>query len=179
MKLTYTIAALLGFITTKSAADAGVPTAMFHGFGDACLNPGDGQFDKMISDGTNAHVECIEVGIPSVGSIINNFEDIAEKSCAKVAANKNFQGEFNVIGLSQGGLLARYIVESCKMPGTVRNMVTIGGPHMGVDKVPHCFSGEVCGIVNSIAEEFVYYKIAQDLIAPAGYFRDTTKFAAY
>ena len=100
MKLTYTIAALLGFITTKPSADAGTPTAMFHGFGDACLNPGDGQFDKLIAAGTNAHVECIEVGIPSVGSVINNFETVAEESCKKVAANTNFAGEFNVIGLS-------------------------------------------------------------------------------
>ena len=65
------------------------------------------------------------------------------------------------------------------MPGTVRNMVTIGGPHMGVDKVPHCFSGEICDIVNDVVEKAVYYSLAQDWIAPAGYFRDTTNFAAY
>lgn len=42
------------------------------------------------------------------------------------------------------------------MTGTVRNMVTIGGPHMGVDMIPHCFSGVVCDMVNSIARALVY-----------------------
>mgnify|MGYP001006535841 CR=1 FL=1 len=78
----------------------GVPTAMFHGFGDACIMPGDVQFDKTIKEGTGAYIKCIEVGIPSVGEVLNNFDTIAQKSCSEVAANENFQGEFNVIGLS-------------------------------------------------------------------------------
>lgn len=98
----------------------GIPSAMFHGFGDACINPGDIQLDRMIAAGTNAKVHCIEVGVPSLGEVFNNFETIAQKSCQQVAANKDFQGEFNVIGLSQGGLLARYIAEECEMPGKVR-----------------------------------------------------------
>lgn len=46
------------------------------------------------------------------------------------------------------------------MAGKVRNMVTIGGPHMGVDKVPHCFDGSACEVVNSIADKFVYNALA-------------------
>lgn len=86
------------------------------------------------------------------------MEKVANISCEKVKNNTDFHGDFNVIGLSQGGLLARYIVESCDMPGKVRNMVTIGGPHMGVDKIPHCFSGVVCDMVNAIAKALVYNK---------------------
>jgi len=44
------------------------------------------------------------------------------------------------------------------MPGKVRNMVTLGGPHMGVDKIPHCFDGVVCDMVNAIARKLVYDK---------------------
>lgn len=157
----------------------GVPTAMFHGFGDFCLQPGDIQFNEMIRKGTGAPVKCIEVGTPMVGSIINNFEKMAEKSCQKIAADKTFQGEFNVIGLSQGGLLARYIAEECDMPGKVRNIVTLGGPHMGVAAVPHCFDGIMCDIVNTVAKKFVYQEWAQDWIAPAGYFRDVNDYTTY
>ena len=170
----YSIALFLGLATGK-----GVPTAMFHGFGDACLNPGDMQFDHAISEGTGAHVECIEVGLPSVGEVINNMEDVAKKSCEKVAANKNFQGEFNVVGLSQGGLFARYIVEECEMPGKVRNMVTIGGPHMGVDALPHCFTGAICNAINFVIKKLVYLPLAQDWIVPAGYFRDVVHYNNY
>jgi triacylglycerol esterase/lipase EstA (alpha/beta hydrolase family) len=56
-------------------------------------------------------------------------------------ANENFQGEFNVMGLSQGSLLARYIVEKCPIKGKVRNYLSIGGPNMGVNEVPGCAKG--------------------------------------
>jgi len=163
----------------EDLAASAVPTAMFHGFGDFCLQPGDIQFNDMIKRGTGAAVKCIEVGMPMVGSIINNFESIAQKSCQKIANDKTFAGEFNVIGLSQGGLLARYIAEECDMPGKVRNIVTLGGPHMGVDAIPHCLSGTACKIVNGLAKKFVYTDLAQDWIAPAGYFRDVNDFKVY
>jgi palmitoyl-protein thioesterase len=157
----------------------GIPTAMFHGFGDFCLQPGDIQFNEMLHRGTGGPVKCIEVGWPMVGSIINNFEEIAQKSCQKIAADKTFAGEFNVVGLSQGGLLARYIAEECDMPGKVRNIATLGGPHMGVAAVPHCFEGAMCDIVNTVAKKLVYTDLAQDWIAPAGYFRDVNDWNAY
>ena len=78
----------------------GVPTAMFHGFGDFCMQPGDIQFNEMLSHGTGAKVKCIEVGTPAIGSIFNNFQEIAEKSCQKIKNDKTFHGEFNVVGLS-------------------------------------------------------------------------------
>jgi palmitoyl-protein thioesterase len=157
--------------------DAGVPTAMFHGFGDACANAGMKQIDQTFAEGTGAPVHCIEVG--TSGEVVGNFETIAKNSCEQVAANPDFQGEFNVVGLSQGGLLARYIVEECDMKGKVRNMLTIGGPHMGVDAIPHCISGVFCGIINAVAKKFVYYSFAQDWIGPAGYFRDVNDFTTY
>jgi palmitoyl-protein thioesterase len=157
----------------EALAGSGVPTAMFHGFGDACVNPGDIQFDELLKKGTGANVHCIEVGVPSLGEVFNNFESVAKKSCEKVAANKDFQGEFNVVGLSQGGLLARYIAEECEMPGKVRNLLTMGGPHMGVDAIPGCFSGIMCNVLNFFAKKIVYTNFGQNYFAPAGYFRDT------
>lgn len=78
----------------------GVPTAVFHGFGDACFNPGMGSFMQQIQNGTNGKVLCIEVGHAPWGEVFNNFETIAEKSCSQLAAHPDFQGEFNVVGLS-------------------------------------------------------------------------------
>lgn len=142
---------------TEEIVGNGIPTAMFHGLGDACIMPGDIRFDEIIKEGTGAYIKCIEVGLPSIGEIFNNFETIAQKSCNEVAANENFQGEFNVIGLSQGGLLARYIAEECEMPGKVRNLATLGAPHMGVDAVPGCFDGILCDIVNKVVKKVVYW----------------------
>jgi hypothetical protein len=154
---------------------SGVPTAMFHGFGDACIQPGDIQFNRLLSAGTNAPVHCIEVGMPSFGEVFNNFETIAKISCSKLSAHKDFQGEFNVVGLSQGGLLARYIAEECEMPGKVRNMLTIGGPHMGVDAVPGCFEGILCGIVNFFVKQ---PKTGLPQLATSEMCKDTTNMLA-
>ena len=68
----------------------GIPTAIFHGFGDACINPGFQNLNNEIEAGTGAPVHCIEVGAPSIGEVFNNFETIAEKSCSQVASNPDF-----------------------------------------------------------------------------------------
>ena len=68
-------------LKTVSDSGSGIPTAVFHGFGDACINPGMGNFDKMLADGTSATVKCIEVGAPSIGEVFANYETVAEKSC--------------------------------------------------------------------------------------------------
>jgi palmitoyl-protein thioesterase len=152
---------------------------MFHGLGDLCLNPSIIEIGHKIQKANGGKVHCVEVGLPSLGEMINNFEHVAESSCQQIRANPLFQGEFNVIGLSQGGLLARYIAESCEMPGKVRNMVTLGGPHMGVDAVPHCTSGALCNVVNFVVKKIIYFGTVQNWVAPAGYFRDINDYSEY
>ena len=43
-----------------------------------------------------------------------------------------------MVGVSQGGLLGRSIVEDCKISDKtkVRNLLTVGTPNMGVSKIP-------------------------------------------
>ncbi len=79
---------------------AAVPTAIFHGFGDSCWFPGMSRFTSEISNLTGAYATCIEIGWGSPTSIFENFEKQAEEACTKVLADPNFQGEFNVLGLS-------------------------------------------------------------------------------
>jgi len=71
---------------------SGVPTAVFHGLGDACIYPGMTSLDKLISNGTGGYTKCIEVGLPTFGEYFNNFETIADISCKKVAEDPHFQG---------------------------------------------------------------------------------------
>ena len=169
------------FAAALAAATASaVPTAIFHGLGDACIYPGMHHFTKQIKEGTGDYAKCVEVGNGSITSITDNFMDQAEKACNKLLEDENFAvDEINVMGLSQGALLARYIVESCPIKGKVRNLSSIGGPNMGVIDIPHCFSGALCKIVNSVARDFVYTGIVQNILGPAGYFRDTYHYDRY
>ena len=85
-----------------------------------------------------------------------------------------------MLGLSQGALLARYIVESCPIKGKVRQWASIGGPNMGVAQIPHCTgTGPVCGFINGITQDLVYTSLIQNTVGPAGYFRDSKNYYWY
>lgn len=43
---------------------------------------------------------------------------------------------------------------------------------MGVAAVPNCATGLICDVINFVARQFVYFPYIQDMIGPAGYFRD-------
>ena len=171
-----------GFTAAVLAATAAaVPTAIFHGLGDACIYPGMHSFTKQIGEGTGDYAKCVEVGNGSLTSIFENFEKQAEKGCANLLTHEEFTSaaEINVVGLSQGALIARYIAESCT-DVKVRNLLSIGGPNMGVTDIPHCFSqGAFCGLVNKVARTLVYLKLVQDHLGPAGYFRDPAQMSRY
>ena len=132
----FAFAALLGVATATNS----IPTAIFHGMGDACRHRGMKNFTKELGDGTGAYSACVE-SAAGMTSIMENFEEQAKLACDAINKDEHFSGEFNVVGLSQGGLLARSIATQCKMKGKVRNLLSIGGPNMGVDAIPHCVSG--------------------------------------
>jgi triacylglycerol esterase/lipase EstA (alpha/beta hydrolase family) len=120
--------------------------------GDACSNSGFENFTKEIADQTGAYAECIEIGNGGSTSLFENFEKQAEAACESIKKNSNFQGEFNVAGLSQGALIARYIVEECDTATVPKKLLSIGGPNMGVQAIPHCQSGLMCKWINWVAQ---------------------------
>jgi len=65
------------------------------------------------------------------------------------------------------------------MPGKVRNMATLGGPHKGVADIPNCQTGVICDAINFIVRNMVYFAKIQDFIGPAGYFRDPADLKTY
>lgn len=102
-------------LATAAMAD-GIPIAVFHGLGDNCHNPGMSHFTKELGQKTgNVYSKCIKIGKfgGTLDSILENFEKQAETGCKAIQDDPNFQGEFNVVGLSQGALLARNIVSRC------------------------------------------------------------------
>jgi len=83
------------------------------------------------------------------------------------------------LGLSQGGLIARYIVEECPTKVPVRNLATLGGPHRGVSSTPNCLEGVFCDLINFIVDNMVYFDMVQEFVGPAGYFRDPDHLERY
>ena len=128
-----------------------LPVAILHGFYDSCKNAYFPQLVNLIKY--------------NIGEEISN--------------NPKFSGDFGILSISQGGLLARYIIQKCQMKGRVRSLVSFGGPMMGTSQVPFCLGGVVCFIINSLVDYFVYGKSVQKGIGPAGYFRTAAHIQNY
>ena len=48
----------------------------------------------------------------------------------------------------------------------------MGGPHQGVEKIPHCYTGFWCKILDKLGDRIMYDAWLQDILAPAEYFRE-------
>jgi len=77
-------------------------------------------------------------------SIYTNANFQAKQYCDKIKAHPVFgKGNFNIIGISQGGLLARDMIQNCDLgEHKVHNYISLGSPQMGVQKFPDCHFGE-------------------------------------
>jgi palmitoyl-protein thioesterase len=148
----------------------GYPIAVFHGLGDFCLNPGMINITNHLGKGSDSYAKCIESG-GSALDFMTSFNTQAKKACDHLKGNENFAGkDISVVGLSQGSLIARYIIEECDFGGSVKRYVSIGGPQMGVAVIPHCSDGWFCNIINGITDKVVYTSAIQSIVGPAGYF---------
>lgn len=98
----------------------------------------------------------------------------------------NPSGVFDAIGFSQGGQLLRAVVERCggKVGLNVRNLITLGSQHMGINAMPPCPPGSspfsACRLMHStLLRNGLYSGFAQNNIIPAQYFRDEAKIDTY
>lgn len=166
--------AMLGF-----SAHAANPIALFHGLGDSCLFPGVNSLARKLTAGTGAYAACVESG-SFIFSWFTTMEYQSEYACNALKSDPNFANKtIDIIGLSQGNLIARHIIQKCDFGGRVDKYISIAGPHMGVYTVPVCNSGMICDAINWVVREFVYTTPAQYFIGPAGYFKDAKSYQSY
>jgi len=128
------LALLVSAVTAR--AEVG-PVAIFHGINSHC--PTD-DWSQMILDGIDyaAVVKCVEIGDGVISSIFERMEWQVKQGCRTLRNDPDFAGkEINIVGLSQGGLIARSIVEQCEGL-KVHTLFTYGGPHNGVDAYQLC-----------------------------------------
>lgn len=158
-------------------ASSGVPLAIFHGLGDDCRFPGMHSFVKHFNKTLGVYTKCVEVGNGSTDTWQESMSKQAQQACAEIKADPNLANGFNVLGLSQGALLARSVIEQCDVK--VFKMSTMGGPHMGVATLPNCHHGWFCNTINFFVDLGVYTSLAQANVGPAGYYKDQYKYKLY
>jgi triacylglycerol esterase/lipase EstA (alpha/beta hydrolase family) len=63
------------------------------------------------------------------------------------------KSDINLIGISQGNMVARWIIEACDLGAhKVHNYLSISGPQQGVQAVPECLTGDWCKALNLVAD---------------------------
>ena len=147
-----------------------LPVAIIHGFYDSCSNPFFSTLVKILKYNIQDYSVCLKSG-EGKESLSLSFEEQCKKACEEIKSDPKFENDFSILSISQGGLIARYIIQKCNMKGKVKNLVSFGGPMMGTSQVPYCLGGVSCYIVNSLVDYFVYFKYYQKNIGPAGYYR--------
>jgi hypothetical protein len=144
--------------------------------------------EEEVRKGTGGYAECIEIGNGEVSSIFSPMSLQVDEACKKIQEHPVFGNrEFNIVGLSQGALIGRYIVESCDTKEHVRNLITVGGPNNGFDFEHNCdHSSSETNIRCEIQERITafpllspYSKVIQSTIGPSNYFKDSSNMEEY
>ena len=145
------------------------PIAVFHGIVDSCEMKNTSTLVNDLRRDLGVHVECIEIGNGFIDTIMEDLHSQVEEACEKIKANPNFQSKFSILGISQGTLIGRYVIEKCQMKGQVMRYMSFDGPQMGIGSIPKLTCGTFCDFLVNITAP-LFYKM-KDRIAPAAYFR--------
>ncbi|GAA96938.1 uncharacterized protein L969DRAFT_19811 [Mixia osmundae IAM 14324] len=176
------LASLACLFATATASS--LPVVVWHGLGDRFDAKGltslADYFRESVPDLFVYFVRLSDDGSQDAKS---SFFGNAAVQVAQVAQDLRSQPElargFHGIGFSQGGVLLRAYAEVFNDP-PVKNLITLGSPHMGVSELPPCRPGDlVCRASEWALRAGVYTDYAQTSVVPAQYFRNQDDIAPY
>ncbi|KAE9596758.1 hypothetical protein Lal_00008007 [Lupinus albus] len=156
-----------------------IPFILIHGIADQCSHLGVKKITQQLINFSGVEGYCIEVGNGYWDSWFMPLLDQAKVVCEKVKKMKELKEGYNIVGLSQGNLIGRGVVEFCEGGPPVKNFISLSGPHAGTASVPLCGSGTLCIIADNLIKEGVYSDYVQAHLAPSGYLKLPNAIPAY
>ncbi|TIB12759.1 hypothetical protein E3P89_01511 [Wallemia ichthyophaga] len=165
-----------------SSAPENLPILVWGGLGDSVLSSGMEELMGELSERYDTRVYGVSIGdTPSEDRRLSGLSDAnynVQVACSKLSQLDNTP--VNAIGLSQGGLFLRAVIEQCPEAPSLRHLVTFGTPHMGIERLPRCAPRDwVCAAVALVTRWGVYTAYAQSHAVVAQYYRDPTRYAEY
>lgn len=143
------------------------------------------RFDALLRNLTGAEVHCLQIGDTFEQDAENgwfmNVDEQIDVACAKLNQISGLDGGFYGLGLSQGGLFIRGLLQRCDAAQGMKRLVSIGGPQQGVESIPKCNGNDtVCDWISEAMDEFgVYSSFIQSFVAPANYWHTSLDNAEY
>ncbi|GAB4861970.1 hypothetical protein Ancab_037224 [Ancistrocladus abbreviatus] len=173
------ISVLFLVIFSLLPASISLPFVVLHGISDACSNEAESHFTELLSNWTGTQGYCIAIGDGAWDSWFMPLMEQTNIVCEKVKKNSVLRNGYNLVGLSQGAIIGRAVIEFCDGGPEVKNFISLAGPHAGIASIPFCGSELVCILLDYLIESAIYSTFVQEHLAPSNYFKIPTDIKAY
>ena len=120
------------------------------------------------------YVVSIEIGEGKDDSFLWPLDRQVEQFCQIVHADEHLRYGFNMLGYSQGSIVARGALERCSLP--VYHLITLSGIHQGVFGVPYLTLLPIQ--FRDLVTNFAYDEPVQNVLSVANYWRESRSIAS-
>ena len=149
------------------------PIAVFHGFVDMCVFWNQTVLISLLKRALDTeNVYCLEIGNGFFDSFTKPIAEQGRMACEQLNNLKVFHQDITLIGVSQGNLIARDVIQRCEFPGQVTQYISVAGPHMGVSIISKFVCGELCNQVSHKIMSYLYTTRLREFLSVGGFYRN-------